>query len=546
MITQDISLYAERALTRWDTPGLSLGIARVNESGEVRTEFAGWGKATEHGDKSNAETLYSTGSCSKAFTAVSIGILMDDFANGRSVVPLPAGLQSFNWDTKVQDLFPGESDWLLADPWASAKTNIRDILTHQTGMGGHDLAYSDTDGASAVMRRMRYLKPTYEFRTRASYNNQMYMLAAHIVATYSGMPFTAFLKKRIFEPLGMYSTTCSGTEAKESGKLSHAWISNGRRVPYWFRGQGEETIAPAGGVISSVTDMAKWIAMLLNHGLNPNTSDIVVPRDVLEEVTIAHCITDATGPDEHTSIRGFGMGWVRYSYLGHEVVSHSGGIPGFSSHVAFLPSEGLGFVALSNTSRDQQTAARAIVSRAIEELLSLERASYALLEVPTTPGLGAQGTQQESRVPASLPLEQYAGTYTHAAYGSITFYTQSTHSTDGQDVIAAYAACSELVEDGSALYGAWPRMWSSHIRLRQHSKDVFLLSHSYLFPEGYGTNHAPFAYRQLGDMEVPVEFLVRDGVVGFGILDVIFDPRRKPKTDGDVEHRADVWFARSG
>lgn len=61
---------------------------------------------------------------------------MDDFANGRSVVPLPAGLQSFDWDTKVQDIFPGESDWLLADPWASAKTNIRDILTHQTGMGG--------------------------------------------------------------------------------------------------------------------------------------------------------------------------------------------------------------------------------------------------------------------------------------------------------------------------------------------------------------------------------------------------------------------------
>lgn len=55
MITQDISLYAERALTRWNTPGLSLGIVRVNESGEVRTEFAGWGKATEHGDKSNAE-----------------------------------------------------------------------------------------------------------------------------------------------------------------------------------------------------------------------------------------------------------------------------------------------------------------------------------------------------------------------------------------------------------------------------------------------------------------------------------------------------------
>lgn len=61
---------------------------------------------------------------------------MDDFAQGRNTVSLPPGVRAFTWDTKVQDLFPGDSEWLLADPWASTKANIRDVLTHVTGLGG--------------------------------------------------------------------------------------------------------------------------------------------------------------------------------------------------------------------------------------------------------------------------------------------------------------------------------------------------------------------------------------------------------------------------
>ena len=69
---------------------------------------------------------------SKAFLAASVGILMDDYATGRNVTPLPAGLARFDWDTKVADILPGE--WELADSWASQKANMRDILAHVSGM----------------------------------------------------------------------------------------------------------------------------------------------------------------------------------------------------------------------------------------------------------------------------------------------------------------------------------------------------------------------------------------------------------------------------
>lgn len=61
-----------------------------------------------------------------------MGILMEDFASGKNVTALPPGLKQFNFDTKVQDILPGEFE--LMDPWANEKANIRDILGHVSGL----------------------------------------------------------------------------------------------------------------------------------------------------------------------------------------------------------------------------------------------------------------------------------------------------------------------------------------------------------------------------------------------------------------------------
>jgi hypothetical protein len=69
---------------------------------------------------------------SKAFTATSVGLLIDDFAHGRNVTPLPAGLAKLTWDTKVKDLLL--DDWRLMDEWASEKASLRDVLSHVSGL----------------------------------------------------------------------------------------------------------------------------------------------------------------------------------------------------------------------------------------------------------------------------------------------------------------------------------------------------------------------------------------------------------------------------
>jgi CubicO group peptidase (beta-lactamase class C family) len=78
------------------------------------------------------QTVFGIASMSKAFTAAALGLVMDDFAHGRNVTPLPEGLASFTWDTKLEDLLP--NDWKLMDEDASQRARVRDILAYVSGL----------------------------------------------------------------------------------------------------------------------------------------------------------------------------------------------------------------------------------------------------------------------------------------------------------------------------------------------------------------------------------------------------------------------------
>lgn len=119
---------------------------------------------------------------------------MDDFAQGKNVTALPHGLQFFTWETKIQDLLPGE--WGLSDHWAMEKADLRDVLSHVSGLPRHvrvsgssaqrqvdivshhatirqDMSYRTTDSTLDVIKRMPLLKPTRELRQKFQYNNQV-------------------------------------------------------------------------------------------------------------------------------------------------------------------------------------------------------------------------------------------------------------------------------------------------------------------------------------------------------------------------------------
>lgn len=239
----------------------------------------------------------------------------------------------------------------------TSTTNIFRIIRR------HELALTAHDTPEDVVRRMRYLRPAHEFRKKFLYTNhvgllellesvffsiltlffllkyKMYILAAHLISRYSGMSYSEFVRTRIFEPLGMDSTTFD-THSDIEKNMSQGWSDGGRRVPILLEGKAIELTAAPGGVMSSAADLviflfypdftiltvrwegtqAKWIKMLLARGVDPTTNRTILSRAAFDVITTPlHLSTLQLRPD--LGVAGYGLGWFKGMYEGRPVRS---------------------------------------------------------------------------------------------------------------------------------------------------------------------------------------------------------------------------------
>ncbi|KAI0776633.1 beta-lactamase/transpeptidase-like protein [Trametes elegans] len=543
-------------------PGISLSAVRLDQDHKPLVQHISLGRKTEDGGGYDLtpDTLFGLASCSKAFLATSFGLLIDDFAHGRNTTPLPPGVTRLDWDTKILALLPDE--WLLDDEWTTLKASVRDVLGHVSGLPRYDFSYKPWDTTSDLLARMQNLRIAYELREKWSYNNQMYVLGAHLIAKYSNTTYQDFVREHLFTPLNMSTTTYWPSEALASGKLSDAWTKNGRRIPFWFTDDIARMNSGPGGVISSAEDMVKWVATWLNGGTNPITGRQVIPQNVYSAVTTAqHVVFGAPTPEYGVGVVGYGMGWQRWTYKGIEVVEHGGAIPGFSTATLFSPSSNFGLVVLANADGKAGVIDQ-ILTRALDDALTLPsavpaderstktRTSDPVDHVPFTP----------TSVP-SLDIEAYAGTYTSLGHGTLTLCSAKSTSHYCAGVLADFASTSSdadsggLDSDGPHLYGAFRSLWTTHIRLRHLSGDAFRAEYTALFPHGYGRNASAFKFVDVGSPRSGATFEVAavDGpeagskVAGFALVideDAVAARRRRAPEGTPLKDVADDWFAK--
>ncbi|KZT55820.1 beta-lactamase/transpeptidase-like protein [Calocera cornea HHB12733] len=532
-------------------PGMSLALVYAERDAP---EFYNFGVRAEDGDPASEDTLYCIASNSKAFTAIALGILMDDFAQGRNVTPLPESVGKLDWTTKAVDLLPGE--WKLKDEWASEKTSLIDMLSHVTGLPRHEFSYALGESIREQVERLRYLQPTYEFREKFQYNNQMYGAASYIVSKYSKQSYMSFVQDRIFKPLGMDASTYFPEIAFTSGKLAETWVNTAgplfnetRRVPYFLEDWSEVNVglnAGPGGVISSTKDLTHWIRTLLCDGKNPWSGEQVVPKQVLDTVTTGHSIQMVRGMFPELSPQVYGAGWERWAYAGHEMVSHAGSVPGFSSVITMLPNDGVGIIALSN-GYELGSILLALTGRIIEELFDLPNLDWpgrlrnaSAVDLPPQVDLDLS---QEAN--SAMPISAFVGAYENPGYyGDLVLCSwPSEGGSDCEKVLEDYSLVDPEFEAKKAttLYAFWRRLFLSHVKLEQVDGTLFAIKADSLYVEGYGDDTSPFFVRRNPEGGAVAEFAVKDGAVtGVGAWGLAAGPRER--IPGQPEESSEVWF----
>jgi CubicO group peptidase (beta-lactamase class C family) len=393
--------FAEEIRAEWLVPGMAVGVVKDGEV--VYTNSYGY-RDVERQLPVTTKTLFAIGSSTKAFTAMAIGMLVDD--------------GKLNLDTPVIEYMP---DFRLYDDYATLHTTPRDILCHRTGMPGYDALWMLSHGSrEEFYRRLRYLEPSAGFRDVFQYNNLMYMVAGVLVGRLSGGSWEEFVAERIFKPLGMEHSNSRVTDSQKADDFSQPYMTfTGEPVKVPFRNL--DVTGPAGSINSNIEDMTKWISLHLNNGKTNNGQ--IVSAASLAQTHLPNIVMRCPLYEKMAQCSVYGQGWGISNYRGHSLIEHGGNIDGFSSLVSLLPEENTGIVVLANSINFM---CYVIVRDIYDRLLGLEKrdwnshygALFAEIMEMFSASAGAKEEQKPETNP-SLPLADHTGIYEHPAFGPV-------------------------------------------------------------------------------------------------------------------------------
>lgn len=319
------------AMNEHTLPGLAVGV--VHEGKLVYAKGFGLSDAKEQ-TPVTPDTVFRIGSISKTFTAIG---LMQLWEQGK-----------FQLDDPVNDYLKAYQV-RHTDPQAPPVT-FRHLLTHTSGIGEFrtitDLARFRTifalgarEGAPVPTLKEYYrgrLTPDVHPGAKWAYANHGFATLGQLVEDISGEPFEEYMIEQVFEPLGMLHTDYLRSERVRDQLAVGYQLKKGRLVPVDYM---EIAVRPAGSIFSSVNEMAKYVAALMNDGKNEHGA-------VLKPETLQMMMESQFQIDKRLTAMGLAF-WLE-NFDGHRIAWHGGGWPGFTSSMLVAPDDGLGIVVFTN------------------------------------------------------------------------------------------------------------------------------------------------------------------------------------------------------
>lgn len=362
-------------------------------------------KGDGQGNKVDADTVFQLASVSKSVGATVVAHEVTDGVIG--------------WDTPVVSKLP----WFaLSDPYVTSNATIADLYSHRSGLPDHagdkleDLGYDRRQ----VIERMRYL-PLAPFRSSYAYTNFGLTAAAEAVAAAAGKSWEDLSDEVLYRPLGMSSTSSRFADfiARPNHAVNHVKVSD-KWEPHFQRDPDAQT--PAGGVSSTVNDMARWLTMVMANG-SYNGQRIISPEALLPAITPQVISVAPTSPQGRPSLYGRGFN-VSVTSSGRTEYSHSGGFDsGAATNFAALPSEDVGIIVLTNAApygTPETLTAQFMDLVQYGQVRENWAALYNHVLGPMNNPVGSLVGQQPPANPApARPLTDYLGRYASDYWGPV-------------------------------------------------------------------------------------------------------------------------------
>ena len=290
-------------------------------------------------------SLFRIASMSKSFTCMAILKLRDE---GK----LDLDDAAYLYIPELKDLKYSTAD--------APVITIRHLMTHGAGFpednpwGDRQLADTEKDLMDFIGRQISFSNPP---GIAFEYSNLGFALQGRIITKVSGMQYQEYIKKNIFEPLGMKSATYEFGDVP-ADKLAHGyrWLNEQWNEETLLHDTKDGSWGAMGAMISSIDEFANYMAFHMNAWPPNNAKDDgPIKRSSVREMHHPWrwnaFVPDYKFPDGRTcaitSAYCYGLGWVK-DCDGKTYISHSGGLPGFGSQWRLMPDYGIGVVAFAN------------------------------------------------------------------------------------------------------------------------------------------------------------------------------------------------------
>jgi CubicO group peptidase (beta-lactamase class C family) len=426
-----IDAYVADAMAQWKVPGLAIAVVKdgkvvfakgygVRKAGGKAAALDGAAAAHPSGAAVDENTVFPIASATKMFTVTGLAMLVDE--------------GKLKWSDRVTKHLP---TFRLHDDYVTQHVTLADLVSHRTGYETADLlAYRGDYDRAEILRRMRYLKPYYPFRTRWKYNNLMVVAAGEILERVSRKRWDDFVTARILKPLRMDRTATSGSAAaKLDNRSTHHTLVDGKLQPDPFHANRERlpglrrlerAVAPAGAMSSSVADLTRFLLLHLDEGRFEGRQLVSAAgvRTMMAQHSSSPILTRGTSKMPYSKIYfGNGLGWQLRDYRGRKVVMHGGSS---GAVIAMMPAERIGIAVLGN--RDRSGIVYMMMHDLFDRFLGIRRPWTTRDWVVENVDEPARKERQKLRdlerqrakdTKPTFPLERYAGTYECDLYGKL-------------------------------------------------------------------------------------------------------------------------------
>ncbi len=403
-----------RVLKDWHAAGFAVAV--VEKDKIVYAKGFGY-RDYENKIPVTPNTLFAIGSCTKAFTASLIGMLVQD--------------GKLDYDKPVRNYLP---DLKFYKDEMNDKITLRDMMCHRTGLPRHDYSWYlfTTPSRDTLIQRIQYMEPSAGLREKWQYNNFMFLAQGVVAEKITGKKWEDNIREKIFTPLGMSNSVLSIDEMMKSNDASIGYALKNDSIIKKLDYYHIDAMGPAGSINSCVTDMAKWVTAWINNG-KFNGKEIIPASHrneaISSQMVIGGGLPSKENPDIYFS--NYGFGWFLASYRGHYRVEHGGNIDGFSASTCFFPSDSVGIIVLSN--QNSSTVPSIIRNLIADKMLKLKYFDWDTdLKNSADKGKKEDADAKKSMVKTAKPITKpthemkaYEGLYSNTAYG--TFDIQFLH-----------------------------------------------------------------------------------------------------------------------